>query len=112
LAAGGLTWLAGYVLARNPRSLESARGRVAGGDPQTASAPYQFWAQHVMMTAADNGAAGEGSLRLVQALSAVSTQREFDSALRGLRDAVAQNIDFNFGLATHVRTHHELKDEL
>ena len=48
----------------------------------------------------------------VQALSAVSTQREFDSALRGLRDAVAQNIDFNFGLATHVRTHHELKDEL
>ena len=112
LAAGGLTWLAGYVLARNPRSLESARGRVAGGDPQTASAPYQFWAQHVMMTAADNGAAGEGSLQLVQALSAVSTQREFDSALRGLRDAVAQNIDFNFGLATHVRTHHELKDEL
>ena len=52
------------------------------------------------------------ALQLVQALSAVSTQREFDSALRGLRDAVAQNIDFNFGLATHVRTHHELKDEL
>lgn len=107
-ASGGLRWLAEHVLARNVRSLLPAKGRTAaamGADPQTAAAKYQLWAQQALMSGGPR-AGDERSLALVAALSAVSTEREFDAAAAALRAAVQERVDYNARHAAEVRERH------